>query len=145
MYSPSLSLFITISNYYYRFASIIQNNLLPSVLWRCGMGVRKGIQPVKTEWWGTGVVICLQQGKIICIWSSWCHCHHIISSSSKIQNGLPSWCRLTQVVLEKRPLNRCSSSSSIQDHLHSLESQVKKWEYLFGAKFYCLHALADDN
>jgi len=33
--------------------------------------------------------------------SSWCHCHPIISCSSKIQNGLPFWCRLTQVVLEK--------------------------------------------
>jgi len=49
--------------------------------------------------------------QMICIWSSWCHCHPIISCSSKIQNGLPFWCRLTQVVLEKRPLNGCSSSS----------------------------------
>jgi len=32
---------------------------------------------------------------------SWCHCHPIISCSSKIQNGLPFWCRLTQVVLER--------------------------------------------
>ena len=23
---------------------------------------RKGIQPVKTEWWGTGVVVCLERG-----------------------------------------------------------------------------------
>jgi len=29
------------------------------------------------------------------------HCHPIISYSSKIQNGLPFWCRLTQVVKEK--------------------------------------------
>jgi len=36
----------------------------------------------------------------------------LISCSSKIQNGLPFWCRLTQVVLEKRLLNGCSSSSS---------------------------------
>jgi len=47
--------------------------------------------------------------QMICIWSCWCHCHPIISSSSKIQNGLLFWCRLTQVVLEKRPLNGCSS------------------------------------
>jgi len=26
------------------------------------VGRRKGIQPVKTEWWGAGVVICLEQG-----------------------------------------------------------------------------------
>jgi len=30
----------------------------------------------------------------------------------KIQNGLPFWCQLTQVVLKKRPLNGCGSSSS---------------------------------
>jgi len=35
----------------------------------------------------------------ICIWSSWCQCHPIIPCSSKIQNGLPFWCRLTHVVL----------------------------------------------
>jgi len=26
------------------------------------LGGRKGIWPVKTEWWGAGVVICLKQG-----------------------------------------------------------------------------------
>ena len=35
---------------------------LPSVLWRCWLGGRKGIRPVKTEWWGAGVVICLERG-----------------------------------------------------------------------------------
>jgi len=35
---------------------------MPSVLWRCWLGGRKGIRPVKTEWWGTGMVICLQRG-----------------------------------------------------------------------------------
>jgi len=35
---------------------------IPSVLSRCWLGGRKGIQPIKTEWWGAGVVICLEQG-----------------------------------------------------------------------------------
>ena len=35
---------------------------LPSVLWCCSLGGRKGIRPVKTEWWGTGVVIYLEWG-----------------------------------------------------------------------------------
>ena len=35
---------------------------LPSVLWRCWLGGRKGIRPVKTEWWGAGMVICLERG-----------------------------------------------------------------------------------
>ena len=26
------------------------------------LGSRKGIRPVKTEWWGAGVVICLERG-----------------------------------------------------------------------------------
>ena len=30
------------------------------VLWRCWLGGRKGIRPVKSEWWGAGVVICLE-------------------------------------------------------------------------------------
>ena len=34
---------------------------LLSVLWRYCLGGRKGIQPVKTEWWGAGVVICLER------------------------------------------------------------------------------------
>jgi len=36
--------------------------VIPSVLWRCWLGGRKGIRPVKTEWWVAGVVICLEQG-----------------------------------------------------------------------------------
>ena len=36
--------------------------VLPSVLWRCRLGGRKGIRPLKTEWWGAGVVICLELG-----------------------------------------------------------------------------------
>ena len=35
----------------------------------------------------------------------------IISCFSKFQNGLPFWCRLTQDVLEKRPLYVCVCNS----------------------------------
>ena len=35
--------------------------LVPSVLWHCWLSGRKGIRPVKTEWWGAGVVICLKR------------------------------------------------------------------------------------
>jgi len=37
---------------------------MPSVLWRCWLGGRKGILPVQTEWWDTGVGICLERGAI---------------------------------------------------------------------------------
>jgi len=33
-----------------------------TMLWRCCLGGRKGIRPVKTEWLGAGVVICLERG-----------------------------------------------------------------------------------
>jgi len=37
--------------------------VVPSVRWRCWLGGRKGIRPVKkTEWWGAGMVICLERG-----------------------------------------------------------------------------------
>jgi len=65
---------------------------------------------------------------MICVWSSWCHCNLIISCCSKIQNSLPFWCRLTQDVLEKRPLNGCSSSSSNSHkvQLYIFFSKIKK-------------------
>jgi len=47
-----------------------------------------------------------------CIRPSWCHCHSLSLASEKSRLVLPFWYRLTQVVLEKRPLNDCSSSSS---------------------------------
>jgi len=34
---------------------------MPSVLWHCWLGGRKGIRPVKTEWWGACMVICLER------------------------------------------------------------------------------------
>ena len=35
---------------------------LPPVLWRCWLGGRKGIRPVKKQRWGAGVVVCLERG-----------------------------------------------------------------------------------
>jgi len=39
--------------------------IMPSVLWHCWLGSRKNIQPVKIEWWGAGVVICLELGAVL--------------------------------------------------------------------------------
>ena len=45
-----------------------------------------------------------------CTWPSWCHCHSLFLAPVKSRLVLPFWYRLTQVVLEKRPLNGCSST-----------------------------------
>ena len=42
-----------------------------------------------------------------CMWPSWCHCHSLSLAPVKSRLVLPFWYRLTQVVLEKRPLNAC--------------------------------------
>jgi len=67
----------------------------------------------KIEWWGVGVVICLERGA---------DCLHIVQLmplcpkapsflvSFKSRLDLPFWYWLTQVSREKRPLNGCSSS-----------------------------------
>ena len=73
--------------------------IVPSVLWRCWLGGRKGIRPVKTEWWGAGVVVWSELQP--CIWSSWCHCHSLSLASLKSTLVSPFWCRLTWVVPEK--------------------------------------------
>jgi len=106
--------------------------MLPSVLWRCWLGGRKGKWwSVKNEWLGAGVVVCLEQGA---------HLHMAqlmpllltVSCLSKIQIGftflvpahpgspgkraVQQLCvcvcvcdilLLTQVVPEKGPLNGC--------------------------------------
>jgi len=40
-----------------------------------------------------------------CIWPRWCHCHSLSGVKSRLV--LPFWYRLTRVVPEKGPLNRC--------------------------------------
>ena len=81
---------------------------LPSVLWRCWLGGRKGTRPVKKlEWWGAGVVICLERDADL-------HMAQLmplpltVSCFSKIQIVFfPFWYRPTWVVPEKGPLNVC--------------------------------------
>jgi len=70
------------------------------------LGGRKGIRPVKTEWWVAGMVICLERGADL-------HMAQLmplpltVSCFSKNRLVLPFWYRLTRVVLEKQPLNGC--------------------------------------
>jgi len=59
-----------------------------------------------------------------CTRPSWCHCHSLSLAPVKSRLVLPIWYRLTQVVLEKRPLNGCSYSS----HAFSALTLLVGWQ-----------------
>ena len=63
--------------------------VVPSMLWRCWLGSRKGIRPVK-NW-----VVGCWRGYIwsevqTCIWPSWCHCHSLSFASVQEAQLSPS-------------------------------------------------------
>jgi len=80
--------------------------LVPSVIRRCWLGGRKGIQPLKTEWWGAGIVMCLERGADL-------HMAQLmplpltVSCFSKIQIGFTFLVPAHLVVPKKGPLNGC--------------------------------------
>jgi len=90
------------------FDALLGLKTLPSVLPHSWLGVRKNTRPVKkwvTRCWRG--YLSTERGTNDLKWSSWCHRHPIISCFIKTRNGLSFLCRLTQVVLEVRPLNGC--------------------------------------
>ena len=84
--------------------------LMPSALWRCWLGGRKGIQPVKNWVVGcccgylSGVMCRLAHGSADAT-GTHCLCF------SKIQIGFAFCYRLTWVVPDKGPLNGCVCST----------------------------------
>ena len=82
------------------------------MLWRCWLGSRKGIQPVKKLSGGVLAWLSVWSEVQTCIRPSWCHCHSLSLASVKSRLVLPFWYRLTWVVPDKGPLNVCSTSSS---------------------------------
>ena len=57
--------------------------LVPSVLWRCWLGGRKGIRPVKKQSGGVLAWLSVWSEVQTCIWPSWCHCHSLSLASVK--------------------------------------------------------------
>ena len=80
--------------------------LLPSVLWRCWLGGRKGIRPVKNWMVGCWRGYLSKRGADLHV-TQLMPLPLTVSCFSKIQIGLPFWYRLTRVVPEKGPLNGC--------------------------------------
>ena len=111
---------------------------VPSVLWRYWLGDRKGIWPVKKLSGGVLAWLSVWSEVQTCIWPSWCHCHSLSLAPAKSRLVLPFWYRLTQVVLEKRPLNRCSSSSpyAIWQHIQNYTYNHASHMAYFKIKYY---------
>ena len=88
------------------------------------LGVRKSIQPVK-NW-----VMGYWRGYLSAVWRKWFAygpadaTATVISCFSKIQNCLPFWCRLTQVVLEKGPLKVCMYVYSLNDVFYRILTYI---------------------
>ena len=78
--------------------------LMPSVLWCCWLGGRKGIRPVKKLSGGVLAWLSVWSEMHTCIRPSWCHCHSLSLASVKSRLVLPFWYQLTQVVQDKELL-----------------------------------------
>ena len=79
------------------------------MLWRCWLGGRKDIRPVKNLSGEVLAWLSVWSEVQTCIWPSWYHghCHSLSLASVKSRLVFPFWYRLTRVVLEKWPLNGC--------------------------------------
>ena len=56
------------------------------MLWRCWLGGRKGIRPVKNLSSGVLPWLSVWSWMQTCIWPSWCHCHSL--SLASVKSGL---------------------------------------------------------
>ena len=79
-----------------------------------------------------------------CIWPSCCHCHSLSLASVRSRLVLPFWYRLTQVVLDKGPLNGCvcvcvcvcvcsvrwMCGVKVKDRFPTSDLQARSWERL---------------
>ena len=75
------------------------------------VGQQEGIRPVKKQSGGALAWLSVWNEVQTCIWPSGCHCHSLSLAPVKSRLVFPFWYRLTQVVLEKRPLNGCAFSA----------------------------------
>ena len=93
-------------SYYYYFTSAAiavdsshMTACVPSVLWRCWLGSRKGIRPVKKQSGGVLAWLSVWSEVQTCLWPSWCPCHSMSLASVKSRLVSTFWCRRTRVVV----------------------------------------------
>jgi len=69
--------------------------ILPSVLWHCWLGGRKGIRACKKLSGGVLAWLSIWSEVQTCIWPRWCYCHSLSLASVKSRLVLPFWYQLT--------------------------------------------------
>jgi len=87
--------------------AVYQYLFMPSVLWRCWLGSRKGIRPVKKLSGGVLAWLSVWSEVQACIRPSGFHCHSLSLASVKSRLVLPFWYRPTWVVPDKGSLDGC--------------------------------------
>jgi len=84
---------------------------------------RKGIWPVKTEWWSAGVVICLERGADLHV-AQLMTLPLTVSCFSKIQIGFTFLVLANPGSPDKGPLNRCVCVCHISISHHTLSMSL---------------------
>jgi len=111
-------------------------HVLPSVLWRCWLGGRKGIRPVKKlEWWGAGVVICLQRDADVHV-AQLMPLPLTVSYFSKIQIGFTFLVPAHPGSPGKGPLNGCVCAYTCSLYIVAFRNSPNKIH--FCARCVCL-------
>ena len=105
---------------------------MPSVLWRCWLGGRKGIRPVKKQSGGVLALLSVWSEVQTCIQPSWCHCHTLSLAPVKSRLVWPFWYRLTWVVPDKGPLSRCILSFLFIDAFHVTFDKISSIRSIIG-------------
>ena len=116
----SKSRLVSFSHLYIRIPSVP----LPSVLWRCWLGGRKGIRPVK-NW----VVRCWRG----CLSGARCR----LAYAQLMPLPLTVWYQPTRVVLEKGPLNVCVCVHPYPLSLHTRNNRLPQ-ELTIAVSYLCM-------
>ena len=118
----------------------------PSVLWRCWLGSRKGVRPVKKLSGGVLAWLSVWSEVQTCIWPSWYYCHLLtVPCFSKIQIG----CTFLVPAYPGSPGHMCSSKvvrpfwtdSSASDAISSCLFCIPWVQFLLPAVLYSIWQL----
>ena len=100
------------------------------MLWHCWLAGRKGIRPVKTEWWSAAWLSVWSEVQA-CVWPSWCRWILLRQEIASDRLVLLFWYRPTRVVPDKgpnQPTNSVKALKCVRDvkansHLHARRQQ----------------------